>query len=186
MNTVKKSDANLVNEILNGNVEKFSCLIDRYEKLVFSFLLAKKWGCADIEDIVQETFLKAFKHLKNYDPKRKFSNWLLTIAKNLLIDKVRRERKKVNKIEFDADFLQFDMTKSNQLQPSEILERKERLREITENIHKLAEEIRTPFLMRIMNDLSYQQIAKNLDLPLQTVKNRIFKARKILRSQREN
>jgi RNA polymerase sigma-70 factor (ECF subfamily) len=71
-------------------------------------------------------------------------------------------------------------------QPSEIVVRRERFRSIVVMIQELPEELRTPFLMRVINELPYQEIAEILDVPLQTVKNRIFKARGILREKREN
>jgi len=86
MNKLEKTDGELVKQVLEGDIESFSELVERYEKLVFSYLLSRLQDMQEVEDIVQETFVKAYRHIASFDCQRRFSSWLVTIARNLLID----------------------------------------------------------------------------------------------------
>lgn len=186
MNKQGKTDVELVKLVLSGEAEMFSELVERYEKLVFSFLLSRLSNMQEVEDIVQDTFVKAYRHLATFDCERRFAAWLVTIARNLLIDSRRKAGRNIASTELVTDVLLADSTREEQAQPPEILIRRERFRKIVRMIQELPEELRTPFLLRVVNELPYQEIAEVLTLPLQTVKNRIFKARGLLREKREN
>lgn len=185
MNMREKTDNDLVQLILAGEIEAFAELVVRYEKLVFSFLLARLQNMQEVEDIVQETFIKAYRHLASFDCDRRFAAWLVTIARNLMIDSCRRSNRTVASTDLVSDVLLTNSLNDGKSQPADILLRRERFRKIVMMIQELPEEMRTPFLLRILNELSYQDIADTLELPLQTVKNRIFKARSLLREKRE-
>ncbi len=185
MNKQEMGDACLVEKVLAGEIEFFSYLVERYEKLVFSVLLTRLQNLQEVEDIVQETFIKAFRHLETFDCERKFSAWLLTIARNLLIDSRRKSARSVSSTEVVTNVLTADSTKDGSNQPSDLLMRRESFQRIVRMVQELPEDLRTPFLLRVVNEMTYQEIAESLELPLQTVKNRIFKARTTLRDQRE-
>lgn len=184
MRVIEITDNELVVSILNGNVNKFAVLVKRYERLVFSFLISHKCKLQVAEEIVQSSFIRAFKYLNTYDRKRKFSNWLLTITRNLLIDSCKNSDRFVSASEITNDLLSFESENSKSNQPPEILIKRERFRKVSEMILGLNDTVRIPFIMRIVNEQSYQEIADILDLPLQTVKNRIFQARRLLKDQR--
>ncbi|PKL44771.1 MAG: hypothetical protein CVV41_05230 [Candidatus Riflebacteria bacterium HGW-Riflebacteria-1] len=186
MNKHERTDQELVQAVLAGELETFAELVERYERLVFSFLLTRLNDLQEVEDIVQETFVKAFRHLASFDCERRFAAWLLTIARNLLIDSRRKAGRSVASTNLVNEVMLTDSAREAGSQPSEIVVRRERFRSIVVMIQELPEELRTPFLMRVINELPYQEIAEILDVPLQTVKNRIFKARGILREKREN
>lgn len=186
MNKHERTDEELVHAVLAGELETFAELVERYERLVFSFLLTRLNDLQEVEDIVQETFVKAFRHLASFDCERRFAAWLLTIARNLLIDSRRKAGRSVASTTLVNEVMLTDSAREASSQPSEIVVRRERFRSIVVMIQELPEELRTPFLMRVINELPYQEIAEVLDVPLQTVKNRIFKARGILREKREN
>ena len=185
MNKQEKTDSEIVKLILNGEVQLFGVLVARYEKLVFSYLLSRCSDVYEIEDVVQETFIKAYRHLATYDSERKFSAWVITIAKNLLFDNRKKNSRSIASTELVTDVLLNEESKDGN-RPDEIALQKEKFRELSRLIKSLDEEFRTPFLMRVVNEMSYQDIADALVLPLQTVKNRIFKARTYLREKREN
>ncbi len=186
MNKHEMSDAELVKMVLAGEIEQFSILVERYEKLAFSYLLSRLNDLQEVEDIVQDTFVKAFRHLASYDCERKFAGWLVTIARNLLIDSRRKASRNIASTDLVTDVLLSDSTKENKNHPPEVIIQRERYRQIINMIQELPEDFRTPFLLRVVNELPYQEIAEILSLPLQTVKNRIFKARGLLREKREN
>ncbi|GAB1352021.1 RNA polymerase sigma factor RpoE [Erysipelotrichia bacterium] len=185
MNKHEVSDIELVKKVLTGEIEYFSELVERYEKLVFSYLLSRLNDIQEVEDIVQDTFVKAFRHLASYDCERKFAGWLVTISRNLLIDSRRKAGRNIASTDLVTDVLLSDSLKETNAHPPEIIIRRERFRQIVNMIQELSEDLRTPFLLRVVNELPYQEIAEILNLPLQTVKNRIFKARGVLREKRE-
>ena len=185
MNKAEITDAELINKVLQGRTEKFALLVERYEKLVFSFLLGRSSSSQEVEDAVQETFIKAYSHLAAFDCERKFSAWLLAIAKNVMIDMSRKNSRDVPSDDIVIDVLLNDSSKDLSDQTAEELFKRERFKQITLMIRSLPEELKTPFILRIVNEMSYQDIAEALDVPLQTVKNRIFKARSILREKSE-
>lgn len=186
MNKLEKTDGELVKLVVEGDVESFSELVERYEKLVFSFLLSRLQDWQEVEDIVQETFVKAYRHLESFDCQRRFAAWLITIARNVLIDSRKKNCRNITSTDLVTDVLLSESSREMRNQPSDILMRREQFRKVFSMIQELPEEMRTPFLLRVVNELSYQEIAETLDLPLQTVKNRIFKARGMLREKREN
>ncbi|MDD3146806.1 MAG: RNA polymerase sigma factor [Candidatus Riflebacteria bacterium] len=185
MNMQGKTDVELVKQVLAGEIEMFSELVERYEKLIFSYLLSRINDLQEVEDIVQDTFVKAFRHLASYDCERKFAGWLVTIARNLLIDSRKKSGRNIASTDLVTDVLLADSAKENRSHPPEIIIRREQFRKIVQMIQELPEDLRTPFLLRVVNELPYQEISEILNLPLQTVKNRIFKARGLLREKRE-
>jgi len=185
MSRQEKSDVELIKLVLSGECEAYSVLVQRYEKLVFSFLLSRMNSIQDIEDVVQDAFVKAYKHLTSFDCERKFSAWLLTIARNIMIDSRRKLSRDLPSTDLVIDILLTDSAKEESEQPADILIRRERFRKILMLIRELPEEFKTPFLLRVVNEMSYQDIADSIGIPLQTVKNRIFKARTLLREKRE-
>lgn len=184
MNKENPFDSELIKAVLDGEIEKFGDLIERYERLVFSFLLTRLKNLPEVEDISQETFVKAFRHLKSFDCNRKFTAWLLTIARNIMIDHVRKNARTIASTEIVANVVGKECKDSNS-NPQEVAIRKESFQWMNSMVNELPEEVREPFLLRVINELSYQEVAEALDLPLQTVKNRIFKARTLLRNKRE-
>jgi RNA polymerase sigma-70 factor (ECF subfamily) len=183
MNKQKSSDKELILAIINGDIELFAELVERYEKLVFSFLLGRLKNLQEVEDIVQETFVKAFRHLGSFDCSRKFTSWLLTIARNIQIDHVRKSSRTVASTELVSEVL---LKPDNANNPQNLAIRKESFRIVTEMIESLPEDVREPFLLRVVSEMPYQEIAEVLEMPLQTVKNRIFKARTLLRGKRDS
>ncbi|GAB4282132.1 MAG: sigma-70 family RNA polymerase sigma factor [Candidatus Rifleibacteriota bacterium] len=184
MSKAKFSDSELIQKVLAGEIELFGVLIDRYEKLVFSFLMTRVKQLQEVEDIAQETFVKAFKHLKSFDCDKKFAAWLLTIARNIMIDQLRRNNRNIASTEMVTEVMLKD-GKSSDTNPQTLAIRKEEFKKVVDMIYGLPEEVREPFVLRIVNGLSYQEISEALELPLQTIKNRIFKARTMLRDKRE-
>jgi RNA polymerase sigma factor (sigma-70 family) len=183
----EKTDLELIKRVLEGETEVYGILVERYERLVFGFLLARARCIQDVEDVVQDSFVRAYKHLASFDLDRKFSAWLLTIARNLLFDLYKKNSRSLSSTDVVIDILSASSASPQEeaAQPSEIIIRRERFRRITELIKSLDEDLKVPFLLRVVNEMPYQDIADALGLPLQTVKNRIFKARTMLRAERD-
>ena len=182
----QREDAEIIQRILGGETHLFGILVTRYERLMYSFLLSQVRSFQEVQDVSQEAFLKAYRHLQSFDPTRKFSAWVLKIAKNLLID---RFRKSSDMLGTTSTTVQEIITRKSATAPEENpgrrMETQEEFRQTFLNILHLPEDLRIPLLLRVIQELQYEEIAEILDLPVQTVKNRIFKARQALRTKRD-
>ncbi|NLI74848.1 MAG: sigma-70 family RNA polymerase sigma factor [Candidatus Riflebacteria bacterium] len=179
-----RQDGDLIGRILAGESGLFGLLVGKYERLVFSFLLPQVRNLQEVEDLAQETFLRAYSHLAGFDTGRKFSTWIVAIARNLLVDRYRKNCQAAAAQEAFQEVFASRGPLSTLGDPEHRAELHEEFRRTFQNILELPEDYKVPLLMRIMQDLSYDEIAEMLELPLQTVKNRIFKARKLLRAKR--
>ncbi|MBO5692851.1 MAG: RNA polymerase sigma factor [Tidjanibacter sp.] len=172
------SDAQLVVLALDGDSEAFATLFRRYREEIFSLCLQRTSGNReDANDLVQETFVKVYVNLGKYDPKFTFGQWIYTIARNAFIDHVRRRREEMS-IEmigrgvglspvFDEGADEHIMNEQHSAQ----LERC--MAALPEKYRKMAE-------MRFERELSYEEIAHQVGLPIGTVKTQIHRARERL------
>jgi RNA polymerase sigma-70 factor (ECF subfamily) len=180
-----RDDGSIVRLVLEGNTRQFGVLVSRYERLMFSFLLPQVKCFQEVQDISQEAFIKAFKHLYSFDTNRRFSAWILKIARNILIDRFRKNSDNpVTPVESMEDVIGYRPAPADQ-EPARKVEMQEEFRRTFLNILHLSEELKVPLLLRVVQELSYEEIAEIIDVPVQTVKNRIFKARKALREKRD-
>ena len=92
MNTELLDDAEVIKKVLAGRQDLFGLILDRYQRPIFNFVY-RFYGNYDLaEELTQETFLRCYQFLKSYDPKRKFSTWLYTVARNLCIDHLKKKK----------------------------------------------------------------------------------------------
>ena len=140
----------------------------------------------DAEDLVQETFVKVFRALDRYDPERPFSAWIFTIASRLAIDHFRRRRVKTVSLNVSEPGSTEERTMDVEdpgLKPDEITSHAEEESATSKLIDGLPEHYRIVVLLRHQQDLSYEEIAEALNLPLGTVKARIHRARALLKDR---
>jgi RNA polymerase sigma factor (sigma-70 family) len=180
-----KHDFGLVKRALEGNDQAaFAELMQRYRDPIFYMLLKMINNRDDADDLMIETFGKAFKRLKQYSPKFAFSTWLFKIASNGAIDFIRKKRIKALSLDqgftdSDGDSFEIQVPDSG-LDPVQTLEKKQRVAKIREVVAQLKPRYRRLVELRYFEELSYDEIAKELDLPLGTVKAQLFRARDIL------
>ncbi|MBI4914293.1 MAG: RNA polymerase sigma factor [Acidobacteria bacterium] len=175
-------DAQVVKLVLKGRREMFGVLLERYQRPIFNFVY-RFYGNYDLaQELTQETFLRCYQFLKSYDPKRKFSTWLYTVAKNLCIDELKK-RKSANEVALDDAMTAVEAKgaegmaeRSAQLQ---CIRREDDFR-LLEALQELPADARTVLLLHYFQGLSYQEIGESLSLPVSTVKIRIFRAKKVL------
>ncbi len=181
-----REDSELIRRIIEGEIQLFAVLVFRYERLMYSFLLPQVRSFQEVQDLSQEAFLKAYRHLNSFDQKRKFSSWLLKIGRNLLIDRYRKNMDTLTASEGAIpDIISKRNSSQAEIEPGNIILAQEEFKKTFLNILQLTEELRIPLLLRVLQELTYEEISEILDLPVQTVKNRIFKARKTLRGKRD-
>jgi len=175
-------DAQVVRQVLRGKREMFGVLLERYQKPIFNFIY-RFYGNYDLaQELTQETFLRSYQFLKSYDPKRKFSTWLYTVAKNLCIDELKKQRA-AHEIPLDdvlpaVDARDVEGAVDSNAQVQCI--RREQDFRLLEALQELPAAPRTVLLLHYFQGLSYQEIGEALELPVSTVKIRIFRAKKAL------
>lgn len=175
-------DAQVVRQVLRGKRDMFNVLVERYQKPIYNFIY-RFFGNRDLaQELSQETFLRCYQFLKSYDQGRKFSTWLYTVARNLCIDELKR-RRSAREVPLDDALPVVDArdaeTADERDQRSACLRSEDDFR-ILEALQELPESSRTVLLLHYFQGLSYQEIGEALELPVSTVKIRIFRAKKTL------
>ncbi len=173
----------LVKKAVGGNEKAYKKLVDKYERALYFHILKMIKDREQVEDLVQETFVKAFDNLNTYSTNYAFSTWLYRIATNHTIDYLRK--KKLKTLSIDEPMKTKDGEMEMQL-PDESagtdrnIIRKQRQKIVQNAIDNLPEKYRKVIELRHMEEKSYKEIADVLDLPLGTVKAHIFRAREML------
>jgi RNA polymerase sigma factor (sigma-70 family) len=177
-------DYNLVLKAREGEQAAFAELMDRYRDSIYFMLLKMVNNKDDADDLTIEAFGKAFNRLDLYTPNFAFSTWLFKIASNNCIDFIRKKKKNTLSIDSaisgeDGDEMYIDL-RSDALTPEEeaIKQQKEKL--MRDVVQKLKPRYRQLIEMRYFQQLAYEEIAEQLDLPLGTVKAQLFRARDLL------
>ena len=181
-------EAGLVRRCLAGDEKAYRELVEMYQGQVFSLALRMVRRREDAEDATQETFVRMFRALERYDTNRPFAAWLMTIASRLCIDQIRRRR--VNPVSLTQQEPGSDEAHEMDVEdpgpgPDEITSHSEEERRSNELIQSLPPHYRVVVVLRHLQDLSYEEIAEALNLPLGTVKARIHRAREILKLRLE-
>jgi RNA polymerase sigma factor (sigma-70 family) len=194
LSTKAQYDVKLVKRAVEQHDQAaYAELLDRYKESVFYLLMKMVNNRDDAEDLTIEAFGKAFKNIEQYTPNYAFSTWLFRIATNNCIDYIRKKR--MVTVSLDKTFAGDDggeMTmdvRSSTLDPEENLIRKQKNVLMQSLVTKLKPRYRTLVEMRYFQELSYEEIAERLDLPIGTVKAQLFRSREflynILRNQQD-
>jgi RNA polymerase sigma-70 factor (ECF subfamily) len=176
-------DYDLVQKALLGDEKAFARLLSRYKDTIYFMLLKMLNNRSDAEDLTLEAFGKAFKNLHQYSPTYAFSTWLFKIASNNCIDFLRKKKGVMIPLENDNEQLEISETaklKSKDLNPEERLIRKQKAILLRKVVRRLKPHYQTLVELRYFNELSYEEIAQELQLPLGTVKAQLFRARQML------
>jgi RNA polymerase sigma factor (sigma-70 family) len=176
-------DYELVQKALQGDEKAFARLLSRYKDTIYFMLLKMLNNRSDAEDLTLEAFGKAFKNLHQYSPTYAFSTWLFKIASNNCIDFLRKKKGVTISIENDSEQLEMSETaklKAKDLNPEERLIRKQKAILLHKVVRRLKPHYQTLVELRYFNELSYEEIAMELQLPLGTVKAQLFRARQML------
>lgn len=179
-----QKDLILVNRAIDGDQKAYTSLRKRYHDSIYFMMLKMVKNQADAEDLTSEAFSKAFNNLPQYSPSFAFSTWLFKIASNNCIDFIRKKR--INAISMDnnyqnkdGDSMKMDF-KAESLNPEEEAIKKQKAKLMREVVKELKPRYRDLIEKRYFEELSYDEIAEDMDLPLGTVKAQLFRAREIL------
>lgn len=175
------SDKELVILAVKGDVKAFEQLVFLYEKPIFVYVKRFLSQKENAEDVTQETFIKIFRSLKTFDPEYKFRTWLYTVATNTVYDWLRKAKK--NKELFiiddpDINFETIDEKASyNKLEDKEIIDN---------SLKKLKPVYQTVIILFFRDELTYEEIAQVLKVPINTVKTYLYRAKKALSEELKN
>jgi len=183
-------DWSVVESCLNGDRQDYALLVKKYERPVFNIVYRLISDFEIASDITQETFLKAYRSLRQVREEFKFSNWLFKIATNLCRDQFKK-KKPVVEISLDKSIavtesmIPFDDS-NNSLDPEEKLVLKEEQKQVLGAIESLPFIYRKIIVLRYTQDLAYKEIADILKIPMGRVKVQLHRAHKILRNELAN
>jgi RNA polymerase sigma-70 factor, ECF subfamily len=175
------TDAELVERTLAGFEDGFRTLVARHQRGVYGLLARMLRNPALAEDLAQDTFLKAFSHLRSFDPRYKFSNWILRIAHNTAIDAIRRR----GPLELSLDEpgqrergrLDETLVDPGSDDALKRVERRDLARLMDRALDRLRPEYRKTMVLRYQQDLSYEEISQITGDPVGTVKSNLHRAR---------
>jgi RNA polymerase sigma-70 factor (ECF subfamily) len=181
---VEQNDADLVKQTLCGNTSAYNGLVQRYQRQVYNLAYRMLGNAEDAGDLVQDTFLRAYGALTSFRQDASFLTWLYKIASNLCIDQLRsRKAKSTLSLEVELEEGREPAADLRSTGPEEAAVRGSVQDVVQRAILNLPEKYRAVVVMRHLNDMSVDEIARVLELPTGTVKTHLFRAREMLRGR---
>lgn len=178
------SDRELVAIAVDGFDGSFEELVRRYQRPISAYVYRMVGNYESALDLTQEIFIKVYNSLSRYRAEFKFSTWIYKIAHNAAVDHLRRTATREQSLVLGPEGDTFDLPlESARLSPEQESEQKERRGEIEAVVRALPANYRELIILRHSQDLSYEEIVEVTGLPLGTVKNRLFRAREMMRQQ---
>lgn len=180
-------DWSVVESCLDGNRQDYALLVKKYERPVFNIVYRLTGDFEMANDITQETFIKAYRSLRQVRAEFKFSNWLFKIATNLCRDQFKKKKPEAEvsldeSIALAESVIPYDDS-NNSLDPEEKLVLKEEQKQVLGAIESLPFLYRKIIVLRYIQDLAYKEIADILKIPMGRVKVQLHRAHKILRNE---
>jgi RNA polymerase sigma-70 factor, ECF subfamily len=182
-----RSDEELVALSMSGDAESFNQLMLRWERPIYALAYRVIGREEEARDVVQETFLRAYRGLRNFRGQAKFSSWIYRIALNLCRDWIRRERRApIAVMPEGVDLAEL----AAERQPTESIEdlvaRKDMSRVVARAMARLPEEQRTAIILKEYHGMTFQEISDLQGCPLSTVKTRLYQGLSVLRRHLES
>lgn len=174
--TAKDIDYRLMKGIQKGNMVSFNEMVDRYKDRLMNVVGRMLSSREEAEDVVQETFVRVYLHRQSFNFKHCFSTWIYTICLNLARNELRRRKK----------FKFYDITEMEGNEKEFAVDPKiptGLTEQLSRSVKELPEKYREAFLLRDVQEMPYEEVAKVLDVPLGTVKSRVNRARLMLRDK---
>lgn len=174
--TEKEIDYELMRAIQSGDMVAFNEMVNRYRNRLMNVIGRMLSSQEEAEDVVQETFVRVYQHRQSFNFQHCFSTWIYTIGLNLARNELRRRKKfkfqEISEMQGNEKELAVDATLPSRL--PEVL---------NDAIMALPEKYKSAFLLRDIQEMSYEEVAQVLDVPLGTVKSRVNRARLMLRQK---
>ena len=167
-----RSDEEIVSRITAGDIEAYRELMQRYEQKLLRYVLYLARDQISSSDVVQDTFIKAYKNLRSFNPKYKFSSWIFRIAHNETMNAIKKERH----INRNIDVEEMDNF-SKEPSTAEIIDRSIANKKLADCMVLLEEKYREVLLLQYFEKMKYSEIADILHIPLSTVGVRANRAK---------
>jgi RNA polymerase sigma-70 factor, ECF subfamily len=179
------SDVTLMLRVRDGDLEAFETLVTRHQHSVVGTAAKMLGGAADAEDIAQQVFVRVWKHAARYQPSAKFTTWLMTIARNLVFNELRRRRRsqQVSMDSDEGDTIRHQFVDEQAVAPSEEILDSELKEAIEAAIASLPETQRLAIVLRRYEGMPYEEIAEVLKTSVPAVKSILFRARAELKAR---
>jgi RNA polymerase sigma-70 factor (ECF subfamily) len=179
-----RTDEELVALTVGGDVESFNQLVVRWERPIYALAYRVIGREEEARDVVQETFLRAFRGLANFRGQAKFSSWIYRIALNLCRDWIRRERRApVSQVPEGMDLAELVAEQGPAESIEDLVARHDMSRTVARAMEQLPEEQRTAIILKEYHGMTFQEIADLQGCPLSTVKTRLYQGLSVLRRQ---
>ncbi len=175
---MEKDDNELIKEYINGNESAFQALVARHTKAIYSFVFRLCGKQEASEDIVQETFLKAWKNIKKYDQTKNFRVWIFTIARNTTYDYMRKKKSMVfSELDNDENDTTFEENIADTMPLADsVFEEKENAEIFGQSIKSLPKKYREIVALRHETGMTFEEISLLTKEPMNTVKSRYRRA----------
>ena len=170
---MNNEDTHDIARIQDGDYQRFGQIVDRYKLKVYAVIYRMVHNRADAEDLTQEAFIHAFKAIDRFDPNRPFAPWLYRIAINLSINFIKK-RDRYPTVSTEEVTLHSKATRYN---PVRQTEQKLLLEEVEKKISQLPDDLKTILILRVNEEMSYDEIAQTLGISRGTVMSRLSRAR---------
>jgi RNA polymerase sigma-70 factor (ECF subfamily) len=181
------SDEQIVERALSGDAEAFGEIVHRWERRIYALAYGMLGREEDARDATQETFLSAFRNLRGFRGEAKVSSWLHRIAVNQCITRQRRAKvRKESALEDETDAAGAAYAAPAKESPASTAESREQTVIVRRAVNALPTELRQVIVMKEFEELTFQEIADALDLPLSTVKSRLYTALRQLQMRLKN
>ena len=182
-----RTDEELVARSIGGDVDSFNQLVLRWERPIYALAYRVIGREEEARDVVQETFLRAFRGIGNFRGQAKFSSWVYRIALNLCRDWIRRERRApIQAAPEGVDLVELAAEQGPVESIEDLVARQEMSAIVAEGMKLLPDEQRTAIVLKEYHGLTFQEIADLQGCPLSTVKTRLYQGLSVLRRHLES
>lgn len=166
----------LIKELKAGSTEAWNMLINTYSKRVYNLALNFAGNRDDASDITQDIFLKVYNNIDKFEEDRNFNSWLLKLSRNYCIDYWRKHKNTRLQLELDERIYDSAVHQDSKTPETSAIKKSD-AKYLRHQLQKLPPDLRSLIIMRDIQELSYQEIADQLELPMGTIKSRINRAR---------
>lgn len=171
----------LIKKAINGDIKAFEKLIRKYQKYAYNISLKYMKDRQDAQDVTQDVLIKIYKNLKKFNMNSKFSTWMYRIVVNTSKDALEKRNKKQNEVDIDSEYDNARLLDSK-YEPLKEMENKVLKKKLNESINILNLKYREVIILCDLKDFSYEEISEILKIPIGTVRSRISRGRKKLRT----
>lgn len=169
-----------INKAKSGNQIAYNTLLDSYWNAVYGFQLKKTQNESDAEDITIQTFAKAFNKIDTFDPSYSFKTWLIAISKNIHVDLLRKRNSSIRSQTTHNENAKVYSIVDNTPTIEDVLITEQNLAQLLQDIKQLQPHYQEVINLRYFMEMSYKEIADQLEEPMDNIKVKLFRAKKLL------